>query len=91
MSTTLTKKIYLEIEVEVTGDYTKGSPGTFYRSNGDPGDPPEPEMFEIKNVIWNGLDITEQLDEDNFDFSSLEDECIEELSDGIDEYFKEEG
>lgn len=90
MSTTITKKIYLEIEVEVTGDYTKGSPGTFYRSNGDPGDPPEPETFEIKSVIWNGLDITEQLDEDNFDFSSLEEECIEEISEGIDDYYEEE-
>ena len=90
MSTTLTKKIYLEIEVEVTGNFIKGHSGTFYRSNGDPGDPPEPDMFEIENIVWNGLDITKQLDEENFDFSSLEDECIEDVSNYENDYYEED-
>lgn len=90
MTTTIKKKIYLEIEVEVTGEFHKGHPGSFYRSNGDPGDPPEPDCFEIQGVIWNGLDITSQLDQDNFDFSTLEEECIEEVKDESLDYYDED-
>lgn len=81
METTLKKKIYLEIEVEVNGIFYAASPGSFYDRNGDPGDPPEPASFDIKNVIWNGLDITKQLDNSDFDFYSLEDDCIEIIED----------
>lgn len=90
MSTTLTKKIYLEIDVEVTGEYIKGHSGSFYRSNGDPGDPPEPDMFEIKSVVWNGLDITKQLDQDDFDFVSLEEDCLDNVIDSENEYYDED-
>jgi len=91
MPTTIRKKIYLEIEVDVTGQYIKGHPGSFYRSNGDPGDPPEPDQFEITNVVWNGLDITEQLNDDNFDFYSLEEECLEDFSnEDPDDYYDEQ-
>lgn len=90
MSTTITKKIYLEIEVEVTGEFSKGYYGSFYRSNGDPGDPPEPDSFEIRGIRWNGLDITEQLDKDGFDFSSLEEECVEEIVDNDTDYYDED-
>jgi hypothetical protein len=90
MSNTITKKIYLEIEVEVTGQFVKGHSGSFYRSNGDPGDPPEPDTFEIESVSWNGIDITHQLDQDGFDFSSLEEECIEEVKENDLDYYEED-
>jgi hypothetical protein len=90
MPTTIRKKINLEIEVDVIGQYIKGHPGSFYRSNGDPGDPPEPDQFEITNVIWDGLDITENLSNDNFDFYSLEEDCLEDIKDEEpDDYFND--
>lgn len=75
----ISKKITLEIEVEIEGKFYEGSPGSFYRSNGDPGDPPEPSSFEINKVIWDGLDITKNLDQIDFDFYSLEEECINDI------------
>jgi hypothetical protein len=79
----ITMKIQLEIEVEVEGKYYKGSPGAKYRWNGDPGDAPEPPEFEISEVLWQGVDITEMLNEENFDFSSLESDCIEAINNEI--------
>ena len=75
----MSKKITLEIEVEVEGKFYEGSPGSFYRSNGDPGDPPEPSSFEIDKVFWGDLDITKNLDKIDFDFYSLEEECINDV------------
>lgn len=50
-----------ELEVEV--DFSPGNPGTMYRSNGDPGDPPEPDEVEIKSAIRlsDGKDVSELL------------------------------
>jgi hypothetical protein len=75
----VTKKISVEIEVEVDGNYTKGSPGSFYRSNGDPGDPPEPPVFEIYSVHFGEKDITKMLDDANFDWFQLEQEIIDDI------------
>ena len=46
----------VEVDVEVRGVYYPGSPGTWYRRNGDPGDPPEPAEWELTSVIgeWRG-------------------------------------
>lgn len=79
---TATVKLYLELEVEVTGEYTPEKPGTFYRSNGDPGDPPEYAEFSIQKVECKGVDITKILSDD--DWSSLEESCIEDIE-GISE------
>lgn len=77
MKTKITIPITLEIEVEVNCDYTPGHEGTFYRSNGDPGDPPEPPEFFIESVIWDGLDITKNLDKIDFDWEYLTQQCEE--------------
>jgi hypothetical protein len=72
-------KIYLEIEVEVEGGYQQGTSGNFYKANGEPADPPEPPEFNIHQVLWQGIDITEMLDSENFDFGSLESDCLETI------------
>jgi hypothetical protein len=77
--TTIKKTIYIEIEVEVEGKYIKEQPGSFYRSNGDPGDPPEPAQFEIQSVKHGNKDITKHLDDINFDWYALEEEILDEI------------
>lgn len=59
--------------------YFPGHPGCWYRRNGDPGDPPEPDEIEIGEVVlnWdNGLaetvdnpsdDLIEKLDQAVYD------------------------
>ena len=37
-----------------------GHPGSWYRRNGDPGDPPEPAELEIISVKRGGADITDE-------------------------------
>jgi hypothetical protein len=46
---------------QVTGFYTPGRAGTMYNRNGDPGDPPEPEEFDVESIVVGGVDITEEL------------------------------
>lgn len=75
----ITKKIIIEIEVEVEGNYSAGSPGSFYRANGDPGDPPEYPEFEIHTVTYNGKNITKIIDEIGFDWFQLEKEILEDI------------
>ena len=70
-------KINIEVEVEVEGKFFPEKYGSFYKSNGDPGEPPEQAQFEIHNVKWDSLDITEKLDKEGFDWNSLEEEIIE--------------
>ena len=31
-----------------------GHPGTWYRRNGDPGDPPEPDEIELHEIVLHG-------------------------------------
>ena len=39
-----------EQEVEVTGNYSPGSPAVLYLRNGDPGYPAEPPEFELEEM-----------------------------------------
>jgi hypothetical protein len=71
--------LHLEIEVEVTGNYYKGTTGTLYASNGDPGEPPEAPEFDIRNVYWQGVDITALLEKEKVDFGSIESDCLDNL------------
>ena len=68
--------ISLEIEVEVHGYYKKPVQADYY-GNGGVGTPPEPAEFEIKQVIWDSIDITKNLDFQQF--IELEEKAIENL------------
>lgn len=51
-------------DLRVTWHYDPGHPGTMYRRNGDPGDPPEPaewyaEKVELKAPNGSWIDITD--------------------------------
>lgn len=80
------KKITIELEVEINGKYSKGSPGSFYNSNGDPGDPPEYPEYEIHSVTYDKKDITEMLESANFDWQQLEEEIIQDIENYDGEY-----
>lgn len=71
----MTIKINLEIEVDVIGNYAKPYSGSYDQ-------PPEPSEFEIINVLWQGNDITESLDKENYEWNDLENQCIEEIENG---------
>lgn len=71
----MTIKINLEIEVDVVGSYIKPYSGSYDQ-------PPEPAGFEIINVLWQGNDITESLDKENYEWNDLENQCIEEIENG---------
>lgn len=50
---------YADNTLTISGYYTEGREGVQYRSNGDPGDPPEPEEFEIETIKIGSEDVTE--------------------------------
>lgn len=52
--TTQYNEEYGDLDIYATGYCTKDFPGTMYRSNGDPGDPPEPGECEF--LIVRGYD-----------------------------------
>jgi hypothetical protein len=65
-------KINIEAEVEVIGKYIKPYYGSYEQ-------PTELAEFEIQEVLWQGQDIAPLLDKENFDFNSLEQECLEQI------------
>ena len=80
-STSTTIEITIIATVEVDGVYYPEKQGTYYRSNGDPGDPPEAAEFCIDKISWQGMDITRALNNEGYDFASLEDEIVNKLID----------
>jgi hypothetical protein len=54
-------------EVDVAARYYHGTLGSFYRSNGDPGDPPEPGEVEIMKVVLDGKNILSLLSENDLE------------------------
>jgi len=82
--------------LEVTGEYSAGSPAVAYLSNGDPGYPEEPEEFEIHKVILNGIDIIDnlsdeelyQLEQSGIDYANENDhgDCDDYSDDEYDPY-----
>jgi hypothetical protein len=74
----------ITLTVEVEGNYSPEFLGTFYTSNGDPGDPPEPSEYEITSIkLLSGTDITKILDDNNFDWQVFEQDCIAEIENEI--------
>lgn len=58
-TSTLDLGVLGERDCQVQFKYWPGHPGTWYRRNGDPGDPPEPAEVEVTSVTVDGWDITE--------------------------------
>ena len=39
-----------DVELSVEYDFVRGKPGCFYLRNGDPGYPPEPDEYDIRDI-----------------------------------------
>ncbi len=52
--------------VEVSYDYWPPDKGVHTYPNGDPGYPPSPAEIEITKVEYNGQDVTDLFDDDDF-------------------------
>jgi hypothetical protein len=46
-------------------NYYPGSPGSMYKKNGDPGDPPESEEVEILSARIDGVDVYDRLSDED--------------------------
>lgn len=44
-----------ETEVTLECSYAPGFAGSFYKNNGDPGDPPEPDEVQVDTVTLDGV------------------------------------
>lgn len=81
------KDIELDVDISAEGTYAY-SPGTMYRSNGDPGDPPEEETDIISidiehifiNSMYEDIDIKPWLNVETI--KAIEDLCQEAIEDG---------
>jgi hypothetical protein len=67
--------ISIELEVEVFGYYEKEVRGNYTTES-------FPPAFHVEKVEFKDEDITSLLTKSNFDWSSLEDECLEKIKDG---------
>jgi hypothetical protein len=61
-----------EIEVELDGYVSKYHPATMYKNNGDPGDPEEGGELEDFTVKLDGIDITDEITEEDYERLSLD-------------------
>ena len=73
MSEIVKVTLYLEIEVEVTGDYKEKKIGNYENE-------PEGEEFIIDKVIWQGLNISKALENEDYDFIQMEQDCLERIN-----------
>jgi hypothetical protein len=48
---------------DVRGDYVPYRPARMYKTNGDPGEPAEGGYFELEEILLDGEDIGELLNE----------------------------
>lgn len=53
-----------ENELRVLGTYYPGSPGSMYKRNGDPGDPPEDPEFDIHHIFDGDKEVTQEFIDD---------------------------
>lgn len=52
------KKVYISIE----GNFTPWKPQRNYNRNGDPGEPEEAATFEIRQIMFDNIDVTDHVD-----------------------------
>lgn len=52
---------YAGLDFEVTGEYEPYVPGTAYRPNGDPGDPPEGGTIDDMDILHDGISVYDML------------------------------
>lgn len=75
--------VELDCDVLARGTYYY-SPGTMYRRNGDPGDPPEEDIdvasLELEDVYIDGENIMHWLKDDVI--KEIKDLCIEAIEEG---------
>lgn len=57
-------------------DYKPATSGSWYKRNGDPGDPPEPAELEIEKLTRGNVTI-ECRDLDEQTFANIEQQCID--------------
>ena len=66
-------KLFLgDFTLTVKANYSPGHPGTWYRSNGDPGHPPEPPEIDYESVILNGSGVPDEGIEITFLLAALD-------------------
>lgn len=53
---------YNGVNLEITGEYSPGTPDVWYLRNGDPGYPGDPEEFSISSATYNSIDVTDLID-----------------------------
>lgn len=68
-----------EHEARILAKYWPGRPGSFYKRNGDPGDPPEPDEAEILSVSLFGLDFTNIIPQEKLEEWTESDWFMEEV------------
>ena len=80
--------ITLEVEVgddfkeaHIEADFTFGSPGRMYMSNGDPGYPPEPDEVEFLSVTVDGQPFELSADDCQRAYNMLAEEAANTVGD----------
>ena len=71
------KTIYINykgLDLECIGHFTNEQSGDYYQ-------PSEPASFHLETVIYEGVDITPLMDAMNFDFSIIEEKCLDKIID----------
>lgn len=74
MKTSVKTTITIEVEVEIYGHYEKEIRGDYTTEH-------FPPTFHIEKVEFKDMDLTTLLNKSDFDWSSLEDECLEKIKD----------
>jgi len=74
-----------ECECEISFTYSPGHPGSWYRRNGDPGDPPDPAEADVVKVMCDGVDITALAADAISDHPAFEEAAAEAYNDANEE------
>ena len=72
---TVKLSITIELEVGIIGYYSEAVKGDYTNES-------FPSELQIQKVEFEGLDITPILEKANYDFASMEQECLEKIKNG---------